>query len=75
MLLRAGSLAAAVDAAAVALGTDATVSVLGPDRHGAIARALVRGAGPDVVADALAVAIPPARTLGRIHVEVDPTRI
>jgi primosomal protein N' (replication factor Y) len=66
---------AAVDAAATALGTDATVSVLGPDRHGATARALVRGADPDVVADALAVAIPPARALGRIHVEVDPMRL
>jgi primosomal protein N' (replication factor Y) len=75
--------AAAVDAAAAALTTPAdappgahrTVSVLGPDHHGETARALVRGPDPHTVADALAVAIPPARAVGRLHVEVDPTRI
>jgi primosomal protein N' (replication factor Y) (superfamily II helicase) len=69
---------AAVDAAATALGAlgaDAAVTVLGPDRRGETARALVRGRDPDVVADALAAAIPPARALGRLHVEVDPTKI
>jgi primosomal protein N' (replication factor Y) len=69
--------AAAVDAAAGVLkgrGVDG-VSVLGPDRRGDTARALVRGPDPDVVAGALAAAVPQARTLGRLHVEVDPTRI
>jgi primosomal protein N' (replication factor Y) (superfamily II helicase) len=67
--------AAAVESAAAALVTDSTVSVLGPDRHGETARALVRGPDPDAVAGALARAIPPARAIGRLHVEVDPTRI
>ena len=71
--------AAAVDAAVAVLsagGVDASgVSVLGPDHKGETARALVRGPGPDAVADALAAAVPAARALGRIHVEVDPTRI
>ena len=51
------------------------VTVLGPDKKGETARALVRGPDPEAVADALAVAVPPARALGRIHVEVDPERI
>jgi primosomal protein N' (replication factor Y) len=71
--------AAVVDAAAAILGARAGdgsgVSVLGPDRKGETARALVRGSSPDAVADALAAAVPAARALGRIHVEVDPTRI
>jgi primosomal protein N' (replication factor Y) len=67
--------AAAVESAAAALGADASVSLLGPDRHGETARALVRGPDPDTVADALAHAVPPARAFGRLHVEVDPTRI
>jgi primosomal protein N' (replication factor Y) len=67
--------APAVESAAAALGSDTSVSVLGPDRHGETARALVRGPDPDAVADALAGVIPSARALGRLHVEVDPTRI
>jgi primosomal protein N' (replication factor Y) (superfamily II helicase) len=70
--------AAAVDEAATLLtaaDADRRISVLGPDRRGDTARALVRGSDPDVVADALARAVPPARALGRLHVEVDPTRI
>jgi primosomal protein N' (replication factor Y) len=66
---------AAVDAAATALSHDSAVSVLGPDRKGETARALVRGGDPEAVATALAGAIPPARALGRLHVEVDPMRI
>jgi primosomal protein N' (replication factor Y) len=66
---------AAVDAFATALGHDPAVSLLGPDRKGETARALVRGADPEAVAGALAGAIPSARALGRLHVEVDPTRI
>ncbi|MDQ1534326.1 MAG: hypothetical protein QOF28_2087, partial [Actinomycetota bacterium] len=70
---------AAVDSVAAALtaraGDGSGVSVLGPDRKGETARALVRGPDPDAVADALAAAVPPARALGRLHVEVDPTRI
>jgi primosomal protein N' (replication factor Y) len=67
--------AAAIEAAAFTLGTEPAVSVLGPDRKGESARALVRAADPETLADALAIAIPPARALGRLHVEVDPTRI
>jgi primosomal protein N' (replication factor Y) len=74
-LAEISGVAAAVDAVAATLAGDLTVSVLGPDRRGDTARALVRGASADLVADALAAALPPARTLGRIHVEVDPTRI
>lgn len=70
---------AAVDSIAAALtarsGNGSAVSVLGPDRKGETARALVRGPDPETVADALAAAVPPARALGRMHVEVDPTRI
>ena len=66
---------AAVDALAAALSHDPALSVLGPDRKGGTARALVRGGDPEVVATALAAAIPPARALGRLHVEVDPMRV
>jgi primosomal protein N' (replication factor Y) len=61
--------------AAGALADDPAVSVLGPDRKGETARALIRGGDPEAVATALGAAIPPARALGRLHVEVDPTRI
>jgi primosomal protein N' (replication factor Y) len=74
-LAELSGVAAAVDAAATALGADPSVSVLGPDRKGESARALVRADDPEALADALATAIPPARALGRLHVEVDPTRI
>ncbi|HEY5013379.1 MAG TPA: hypothetical protein VIK61_11835 [Acidimicrobiia bacterium] len=66
---------AAVDRAADLLRESPLVTVLGPDHHGETARCLVRGAGPDAVANALAIAVPAARALGRIHVGVDPTRI
>lgn len=65
----------AVDAAAATLKHDPGVTVLGPDKKGETGRALVRGPDPEAVADALAIAVPPARALGRLHVAVDPERI
>jgi primosomal protein N' (replication factor Y) len=66
----------AVDAVAAALRAEApAVDVLGPDHRAATARALVRAADPDALADALATAVPAGRVLGRLHVEVDPTRV
>jgi primosomal protein N' (replication factor Y) len=70
----AGS-AAAVNEATDMLAAASFVSVLGPDRRGETARALVRGADPERVATALGKVIAPARALGRIRVSVDPTRI
>jgi primosomal protein N' (replication factor Y) len=66
---------AAVNEATAMLAAASFVSVLGPDHHGETARALVRAADPEAVATALARVISPARALGRIHVNVDPTRI
>jgi primosomal protein N' len=66
---------AAVNEATDMLAASSFVSVLGPDRRGETARALVRGTDPEAVATALARVIAPARALGRIHVEMDPTRI
>jgi primosomal protein N' (replication factor Y) len=66
----------AVDAVADALRASApAVDVLGPDHRAATARALVRASDPDTLADALATAVPAGRAAGRLHVEVDPTRI
>ena len=70
----AGS-AATVSEATDMLAAASFVSVLGPDRRGDTARALVRGADPETVATALERVIAPARALGRIRVNVDPTRI
>ena len=65
----------AVDAVADAVRADPAIEVLGPDRQGSTARALVRAPDPDLLADALADTVPLGRAAGRLHVEVDPTRI
>ncbi len=51
------------------------IDVLGPDRRGPTAHALVRGPDADAVADVLGPVLGPARAAGRLHVEVDPLRI
>lgn len=60
----------AVAAAVEALG-GAGVRVLGPSDG----RALVLAPGPDVLADALAAALPAGRAAGRVRVAVDPPRV
>lgn len=60
----------AVAATAAALG-GAAVRVLGPSGG----RALVLAPGPDVLADALAAALPAGRAAGRVRVAVDPPRV
>jgi primosomal protein N' (replication factor Y) (superfamily II helicase) len=52
------------------------LTVLGPEERGSTARALVRAAAPDVLADALAaVDLTAARALGRLRAAVDPLRV
>ena len=58
-----------------ALRPDATLTVLGPLEAGTAQEALVRAANAESLADALGAALPSARLLGRLRVEVDPPRI
>jgi primosomal protein N' (replication factor Y) len=53
----------------------AGVSVTGPLGGPDDARALVRAPDPDALADALAAALPAARSTGRVRVAVDPPRV
>jgi primosomal protein N' (replication factor Y) len=65
----------AVDALVDPLGSDPAVTVLGPLAVGDAFEVLVRAVNPETLADALASALPTARAVGRLRVEVDPARV
>jgi len=67
--------AVAVGAACAALRDVPGVEVLGPNAHGAGARALVRAPAVDVLCDALEPARRAGRAEGRLRIEVDPLRV
>ena len=57
------------------LRPDGSLTVLGPLEVAGAQEALIRGANPESLADALAPVLPAARALGRLRVEVDPPRV
>lgn len=65
----------AVGSVVDALRPDASLTVLGPLEVGGAQEALIRGANPESLADALAPVLPAARAIGRLRVEVDPPRV
>jgi primosomal protein N' (replication factor Y) len=67
----ADALAAAADALRALDAPAAAVTVFGPSDG----RALVHAAAPEQLADALALALPAGRALGRVRAAVDPPRI